>query len=63
MELNLFKPIFKNITKYNAKNYNNFIQFHNDKFGNSYFFITLLFTILIIYIFVMNILNKNFVAI
>ena len=37
MELNLFKPIFKNITKYNAKNYNNFIQFHNDKFGNSYF--------------------------
>ena len=61
MELNLFKPIFKNVTKYNAKNYNNFIQFHNDKFGNSYFFITLLFTILIIYIFVMNILNKNFV--
>ena len=53
------KPLFKNITIYNSKNYNEFVKFHGDKFSFSYNLYTLVLLALIIYCIVLNIIQKN----
>jgi len=53
------KPLFKNITIYNSKNYNQFIKFHGEKFNFSYNMYTLLMLVLILYCFILNIIQKN----
>ena len=55
------EPLFKNITIYNSKNYNQFIKFHGEKFNFSYTLYTLTILILIIYCIVLNILKKNII--
>lgn len=51
--------LFKNITKYNSKNYNQFIDFHNKKFAFSNNFYTIIMTILLIYCIILNIKKSN----
>lgn len=53
------KPLFKNITKYNSKNYNQFVKFHGEKFNFSYNMYTLVMAILLIYCIILNIIEKN----
>ena len=53
------KPLFKNITIYNSKNYNQFIKFHGEKFNFSYNAYTLLMLALMLYCVVLNIIHKN----
>ena len=53
------KLLFKNITIYNSKNYNQFIKFHGDKFNFSYNAYTLVILILILYCIVLNIIQKS----
>lgn len=54
------KPLFKNITIYNSKNYNQFVKFHGEKFNFSYNMYTLLMLALILYCIVLTIIQKNF---
>lgn len=51
--------LFKNVTKYNSKNYNQFIEFHNKKYALSNNFYTLIMTILLIYCIILNIKKLN----
>lgn len=53
------KPLFKNITKYNSKNYEQFIKFHGEKFNFSYNMYTAVMSILLIYCIILNIMQKN----
>ena len=53
------KPLFKNITIYNSKNYNQFVKFHGEKFNFSYNMYTLLMLALMIYCIVLSITQKN----
>lgn len=53
------KPLFKNITIYNSKNYNQFIKFHADKFNFSYNMYTLTMLLLLLYCVILNIIEKN----
>lgn len=53
------KPLFKNVTKYNSKNYNQFIKFHGEKFNFSYNMYTIVMSVLLIYCIVLNIIQKN----
>ena len=53
------KPLFKNITIYNSKNYNQFIKFHGDKFNFSYNAYTIVMLLLMIYCIILNIIQKN----
>ena len=53
------KPLFKNITIYNSKNYNQFIKFHGDKFNFSYNAYTLVMLVLILYCVILNIIELN----
>ncbi len=53
------KPLFKNITIYNSKNYNQFVKFHGEKFSFSYNAYTLVLLVLLFYCFVLNIIQKN----
>lgn len=57
------KPLFKNITIYNSKNYNQFIKFHGEKFSFSYTMYTLISAVLLIYCIVLNIIQKNIILI
>ena len=59
--MNLFKdtPIFKNETIYNSQIYNKFIKFHNNKFGNSYIFFTIIICLFLIYCIISNLIFKN----
>ena len=54
------KPLFKNITKYNSKNYQKFVDFHNKKYSFSYNLYTIAMSILLIYCIVLNIVEKDF---
>ena len=54
------KPLFKNITIYNSKNYNQFIKFHGEKFNFSYNAYTLVMLALMLYCIILNIIHKNF---
>jgi len=51
--------LFKNTTKYNSKNYNQFIEFHNKKFAFSNNFYTIIMTILLIYCIILNTKKLN----
>lgn len=53
------KPLFKNVTIYNSKNYNQFIKFHGEKFNFSYNMYTLFMLALMLYCVVLNIIQKN----
>ena len=53
------KPLFKNITIYNSKNYNQFIKFHGEKFNFSYNMYTFVMLALMLYCIILNILQKN----
>ena len=53
------KPLFKNITIYNSKNYRDFIKFHGEKFNFSYNAYTLVMLALILYCIILNIIQKN----
>lgn len=53
------KPLFTNTTKYNKNNYEQFLEFHNKKFGFSYNFYTITMTILLLICIVFNIVEKN----
>ena len=52
------KLLFKNSTQYSKKIYNQFSQFHNEKFSFSYNIFTIFILILLIYCFIMTIKNK-----
>ena len=51
--------LFKNVTKYNTKNYNEFIEFHSKKYSFSNNFYTIIMTILLIYCVILNIKQKS----
>lgn len=51
--------LFKNVTRYNTKNYNQFIEFHNKKYSFSTNSYTIIMTILLIYCVILNIKQKN----
>lgn len=57
------KPLFKNITIYNSKNYNQFIKFHGEKFNFSYNMYTFAMLALILYCVILNIIQYNIVLI
>lgn len=54
------KPLFKNITIYNSKNYNQFVNFHGEKFNFSYNMYTFVMLALMLYCIVLNIIQKDF---
>lgn len=53
------KPLFKNVTIYNSKNYNQFVKFHGEKFNFSYNMQTLLILLLILYCTILNLMQGN----
>lgn len=53
------KIIFKNITKYNKENCNNFIGFHANKYGKKEVMRYILGFVCFLYIFICNIIYKN----
>ena len=53
------KPLFKNITIYNSKNYQQFVEFHNKKYSFSYNAYTGIMTSLLFYCVILNIVQKN----
>jgi len=53
------KPLFKNVTIYNSKNYNQFVKFHGEKFSFSYNMYTIILMLLILYCIILNIMQKN----
>ena len=53
------KLLFKNVTKYDSKAYNKFVNFHNKKYNDSYFFITVFMCLLFLYCCILNFKSKN----
>ena len=53
------KLLFKNTTEYTKENYNEFIKFHQEKFGIKTLIKFGIFILCILYIFVINLLNLN----
>ena len=53
-------PLFKNITKYTEKSYQQFVNFHGNKFNLSYNSYTIITFILIIYCIFYSISQKTF---
>ena len=53
------KPLFKNITIYNSKNYNQFVKFHVQKFGFAYNAYTIVMILLLLYCIILNIIQVN----
>ena len=53
------KVLFKNITKYTKENCNNFEKFHIHKYGKREIRRFIWISLLLIYIFIMNIIYKN----
>ena len=53
------KPLFKNITKYSDQSYQQFVDFHTNKYNNSYKFYTIIISILFVYCIILNITQKN----
>lgn len=53
------KPLFKNITKYNRENYHHLLEFHQNKFGTKIIVSTFIMLIFYLYIFIQNIIYKN----
>lgn len=59
LKINSNKPIFKNTTVYDSKLYKKFVIFHNNKYGNSYIFFTLIISLFLFYCIIINILEKS----
>lgn len=57
------KILFKNTTKYDQENQNNFITFHVNKYGKRELLKYLLIGICIIYILIFNLIHKNWILI
>ena len=57
------KPLFKNITKYNANNYKEFTEFHTNKYSFSQNAYTIIMSILLIYCVFINIKSKDILLI
>lgn len=53
------KILFKNTTKYDKENCNNFMTFHYDKYAKKTLIKYLLLCVCILYIIMVNIINKN----
>ena len=53
------KVLFKNTTKYDKENCNNFVNFHSNKYGKKELVKFILMAIIFIYIFIFNIIYKN----
>lgn len=53
------KILFKNITEYNRDNYNQFIKFHQEKFGTKTLIKFGIIGLCLIYILIANLINKN----
>ena len=53
------KILFKNTTKYNSKNYNQFVEFHNNKYNTYYKLYTLIYVLIFLYCFIINAKQKN----
>ena len=53
------RVLFKNTTKYNKENCNNFINFHTNKYGKREIIKYILMFLVFIYIFIFNIIYKN----
>ena len=57
------KPLFKNITKYNANNYKEFTEFHTNKYSFSQNAYTIIMSILLIYCIILNIQSRDILLI
>lgn len=55
----ILKLLFKNITKYDTNTYNEFLEFHRNKFYISYTFFTAIITIALFYIISMQVIFHN----
>ena len=53
------KILFKNTTKYDKENCNNFITFHSNKYGTKELLKAIAAIICIIYMLIFNLINKN----
>ena len=56
------KPLFKNTTIYNSKIYNEFMKFHDDKFGFSYNAYNIIMICLLLYCVIFSLINKEFMV-
>lgn len=53
------KILFKNNTKYTKEKYNDFIEFHQKKYGKKIIIKLLLILICVLYIVILNLMNRN----
>jgi len=53
------KPLFKNVTKYTDNNFQQFVNFHTNKFNLRYNFYTIIMSILIAYCAILGITQKS----
>lgn len=53
------KPLFKNITEYTEKNFQQFVSFHAKKFTFKYNLYTIIMTLLIIYCIILCVVKKD----
>lgn len=53
------KILFKNVTKYDKENRDNFINFHKEKYGRKEIVKTILFFIIVLYLLIFNIVMLN----
>jgi len=56
------KILFKNTTKYDKENYNNFIKFHSEKYGKRIIIKKILTILLVLYLMLFNIIYGNWVV-
>ena len=56
------KILFKNETKYSKEVYNNFLHFHQSKYGNKYKLYTLLVILLLLFCTVINLKYSNYIT-
>ena len=53
------KILFKNTTKYDKENTDNFLNFHKEKYGKKELIRSIVFLILALYIVIYNVISKN----
>lgn len=54
------KVLFKNKTQYNKEIYKEFLEFHQEKYGTSYIFSTIVPTLLLIFCIIVQLQSRNF---
>ena len=57
------KPLFKNVTKYTKKAYDEFLAFHKNKYGFRYISFTIIVTILILYCSISSFISKQYLLV